>query len=246
MQETDDHMNRTDRLMGIITLLQSKKYRTAEQLSGHFAISVRTVFRDLRAMSEIGVPIGFEPGKGYFIVGGYFLPPVTLTAEEANALALLDPLVQRFADKSIRRLYGSALSKIKLVLGKAERENLERMQTQTAHYIPDQYAHLLPDTTYLMTIQSAITEKTILRIEYQNQGEERSIREVEPIGLTFYSLNWHLIAWCHLRQDYRDFRTSRIQSLSPTMMPFRKTDHIELGDYLEQLQALVNQAANAV
>ncbi len=234
-------MNRIDRLMGIVTALQSKKYLSAEQIAEHFGISVRTVFRDLRAMGEIGVPIGFEAGKGYFITDGYFLPPVSLTMEEANTLALLEPLVERFADKSARQNFASALSKLKMVLGKTQRKNFEQIQAQTAHYIPEMYLHMLPETTYLTTIQNAIVQKNILRIEYENLNGERSTREVEPIGLTFYSLNWHLIAWCHMRQDYRDFRTSRIQKLAVTIMPFRKHDHIGLKDYLKIMEEMLLQ-----
>lgn len=227
--------------MGIVTALQSKKYLSAEQIAEHFGISVRTVFRDLRAMGEIGVPIGFETGKGYFITDGYFLPPVSLTMEEANTLALLEPLVERFADKSARQNFASALSKLKMVLGKTQRKNFEQIQAQTAHYIPEMYLHMLPETTYLTTIQNAIVQKNILRIEYENLNGERSTREVEPIGLTFYSLNWHLIAWCHMRQGYRDFRTSRIQKLAVTMMPFRKHDHIGLKDYLKIMEEMLLQ-----
>lgn len=234
-------MNRTDRLMGIIAHLQAKKYRTVGQIAGHFSISERTVFRDLRAMQEIGVPIGFEAGKGYFIAGGYFLPPVSLTAEEANALALTEPLVLRFADKEVARHVGAALAKIKMVLGKGQRDKLENIQTKTAHFIPDKYAHLLNRNNYLSPIQQAIVDKTILRIGYENLNGEYSTREIEPIGLTFYSLNWHLIAWCHLRRDYRDFRTSRIQKLEATQMPFRKNDHIDLTEYLQQLEKQVRQ-----
>lgn len=232
-------MNRVDRLMGIVTALQSKKYMTAEAIAAHFNTSVRTVFRDLRAMGEIGVPVGFEAGKGYFITEGYFLPPVSLTMEEANTLALLEPLVTRFSDKSTRQHFGTALSKIKMVLGNLQRKNFEQIQAQTAHFIPEIYAHMLPDTSYLTTIQNAIVGKTILRIEYETSGGETSTREVEPIGLTFYSLNWHLIAWCHLRNDYRDFRTSRIRRLAATMMPFLKTDHIALAEYLKIMEEMV-------
>lgn len=234
-------MNRIDRLLGIVTVLQSKKYMSAEQISDHFGISVRTVFRDLRAMGEIGVPIGFEAGKGYYITDGYFLPPVTLTMEEANTLALLEPLVERFADKSARQNFASALSKIKMVLGRTQRKAFEHMQSQTTHFIPEMYAHMLADTSYLTSIQNAIVQKTILRIEYENTNGERSTRDVEPIGLTFYSLNWHLIAWCHLRRDYRDFRTSRIQKLTATLMPFRKNDHIGLKEYLKIMEEMLLQ-----
>lgn len=227
-------MNRTDRLMGIIAHLQSGKYRTVEHIAGHFGISVRTVFRDLKAMQEIGVPIGFEPGKGYFIAGGYFLPPVSLTVEEANALALVEPLVIRFADKATATHVANALGKIKMALGKTQREKLEHIQSKTAHYIPEIYEHLMPDQNYLTVIQNAVVDRVILILEYENAEGECTMREIEPIGLTFYSLNWHLIAWCHLRKAYRDFRTSRIHRLKATLMPFRKSDHIDLNEYLKQ------------
>ncbi len=230
-------MNRIDRLMGIVTTLQSKKYMTADQIAEHFSTSVRTVFRDLRALGEIGVPVGFEPNRGYFIVPGYFLPPVSLTSEEANALILMEPIVRRFADKSIQHHFETALNKLKIVLSNGQREKFEKLRTQTAHYIPEVYEHLMPNTADLSGIQNAIINRTILRLDYENQQQEVSVREVEPIGLTFYSLNWHLIAWCHLRHEYRDFRTSRIKKVTDTRMPFRKTDHIPLMQYLHDLEA---------
>ena len=229
-------MNRVDRLMGIITLLQAKKHLSVPQIAGHFGISERTVFRDLRAIGEIGVPVFFEPEKGYSVGNGFFLPPVSLTVEEANALSIAEPLVVRFADKSIQQHFAAALAKIKLALGRSQREKMEQFQAGTAHFVPDHYAHLMPSTDYLTPLQNAIVNKNIVRIEYINQNEELSTREVEPIGLTFYALNWHLVGWCHLRQAYRDFRTSRIRKLTVTIQPFRKTDHIGLNEYLQNLQ----------
>lgn len=232
-------MNRVDRLMGIITLLQGKKHRTVTQIATHFNISERTVFRDLRAIGEIGVPVHFEPEKGYQVGSGFFLPPVSLTVEEANALSLAEPLVVRFSDKSVQQHFGSALSKIKMVLGRTQRESMEQSMEQAAHFVPDRYAHLMPSTDYLTPLQNAIVGKNIVRLDYLNANDETSTREVEPIGLTFYSLNWHLIAWCHLRQGYRDFRTSRIQTLRVTMQPFLKKDHLALNEYLENLQKII-------
>ena len=94
-------MNRIDRLFGILVRLQSKKYVTAEQLSDQFSISVRTVYRDVKALGEQGIPISFEANKGYFIVQGYFLPPVSFNSDEANALLLMERFLAGFADKSI-------------------------------------------------------------------------------------------------------------------------------------------------
>jgi predicted DNA-binding transcriptional regulator YafY len=237
-------MNRIDRLMGIITQLQSKKNLTVLQIAEEFDISERTVFRDLRAIGEIGVPVSFEPDKGYSVGNGFFLPPVSLTVDEANALSLAEPLVVRFADKSIQQHFGTALCKIKMVLGRSQREKMEITQASAAHFVPDHYAHLMPSTDYLTPLQNAIINKNIVRIDYLNQNDYASSREVEPIGLTIYSLNWHLIAWCHTKNAYRDFRTNRIQNLAVTIQSFRKTDHISLNEYLQNIQKEILENPN--
>src|SRR5689334_2829864 len=103
-------MNRIDRLLGILTLLQSKKFVPAEKIAEKFHISIRTVYRDVKALVELGIPVSFEAQRGYFVVQGYFLPPVSLTTEEANALLLTESLVYGFTDKSIRTHYSSALN----------------------------------------------------------------------------------------------------------------------------------------
>ena len=100
---------------------------------------------------------------------------------------------------------------------------------------------MIPDTNFLSVIQNAIVNKNILHLAYQNINGEQSSRQVEPIGLTFYSLNWHMIAWCHLRQEYRDFRTSRILDLRPSLMPFRKTDHISMHEYIREIDQTVEK-----
>jgi predicted DNA-binding transcriptional regulator YafY len=89
-------MNRIDRLFGILVLLQTRKYITAEKIADQYEISIRTVYRDIKALSEQGIPISFEQPKGYFIVQGYFLPPVSFNTEEANALLIMERVVTGF------------------------------------------------------------------------------------------------------------------------------------------------------
>lgn len=224
-------LNRVDRLLGILTILQSKKFVTAEYLATRFEISTRTVYRDIRALDEIGVPVTFEPSKGYNIVQGYFLPPVTFTTEEANALALMGAIAHRFTDNSIQKHYETALQKVTSVLKTSQKDSLHDFTQQIKTFKPDV---LQNDFAYLSEIQSAISNKTILRLDYQNYNSELSVREVEPIGLLFYAMNWHVIAWCWIRNEYRDFRASRIIKLYPTNTGFKKSDHISLNDYLTQ------------
>jgi predicted DNA-binding transcriptional regulator YafY len=221
-------MNRIDRLMAIVTTLQAKKCVTAEQLSEKFSICVRTVYRDIKALGELGIPISFENQRGYCVVQGYFLPPVAFSMDEANALLLMESAALGFSDKSIRKHYSSALTKIKAVLRTKQKENIEFLSETIKMQVPER---LNNDFEYLSVLQNAISSKTIIEIEYKSQKEETSKRRLEAIGLVFYAFSWHLIAWCHARQDYRDFKLSRIVYLNKTEIPFNKTDHIKLNDY---------------
>ena len=144
-------MNRIDRLMGIMTLLQSKKYCTAEKLSDKFEISIRTVYRDIKALSEIGIPVNFEIGKGYFIAQGYFLPPLSLTIQEANALILLNTLADKFTDNSIFKHSHNALTKIKAALRYADKEKADEISSQINVYITEDEKK---QTAWLSAIQS--------------------------------------------------------------------------------------------
>lgn len=225
-------MNRIDRLLGIITLLQSRKFVPAERLAAKFSISIRTVYRDIKALVELGIPVSFEAAKGYFVVQGYFLPPVSFSSEEANALLLSESLVYGFADKSIQKHYSNALNKVKAVLRSPQKEKLD---TLTGHIRMQMHPRLTLDFDYLSLLQTAIVAKTVLEIEYKDQKDQLSKRQLDPIGLIFYAFNWHLIGWCHSRKDYRDFKVARITRLSDTGLPFKKTDHIEVNEYMKKL-----------
>ncbi|HEY1006704.1 MAG TPA: YafY family protein [Sphingobacteriaceae bacterium] len=225
-------MNRIDRLFGVLTLLQAKKYVTADVIAEKYEISIRTVYRDIRALVEQGIPVGFEPAKGYFLVRGFFLPPVSFSAEEANALLLMETMVYGFADKSVGHHYSAALNKIKAVLRTRQKEELDQLSSQMILQLPGCYE---PATDHLSALQGAISARTMLEISYTDMKGRTTLREIEAIGLIFYAFSWHLIAWCHLRGEYRDFRVSRIMEVRNLQRPFSVPDHMELKDYLKNL-----------
>lgn len=225
-------MNRIDRLFGILILLQSRKYVTAEKIANQFGISVRTVYRDTKALSEQGIPLSFEPHKGYFIVQGYFLPPVAFNSDEANALILMERFLAGFSDKSITQHYTTALNKVKAVLRTSQKEKLEKLNEHIKLQLPER---LTNDVEHLSVLQNAISAKCIIEIDYKNNKDEISKREVEPIGLIFYAFSWHLIAWCHLRREYRDFKVNNIINVKCTEVPFIKSEHMALNDYMKML-----------
>ncbi|MFN8344668.1 MAG: YafY family protein [Spirosomataceae bacterium] len=222
-------MNRIDRLLAIALALQSRRYTLAETLAERFGTSIRTVYRDLKALDEIGIPIGFEPNLGYYVMQGYFLPPVMFSSEESNALVLVESIVERFTDKSISKHYRSALNKVKSVLKNSQKERVEQFESKVFTNVSCPNHNF----DYLSEIQNSITNQTILQIRYQNVNQELSVREIEPIGIIFYSMAWHVIAWCRYRLEYRDFKVSRIQKLVNTQEPFRKSPHQDLNTYLK-------------
>jgi len=225
-------MNRIDRLFGILVRLQSKKYITADQIADQFGISVRTVYRDMKALGEQGIPLSFEQHKGYCIVQGYFLPPVSFNSDEANALLLMERFLEGFADKSIQQHYTTALNKVKAVLRSSQKEKLETLNENIKLQLPKR---LKNDFEYLSILQNAISAKCIINIEYKNNKNEVSKREIEAIGLIFYAFSWHLIAWCHLRNEYRDFKISSIINIRCSDIPFKKSQHISINDYMKFL-----------
>ena len=225
-------MNRIDRLFGITTMLQSKKYVPAEQLAAQFGISVRTVYRDVKALIEQGIPVSFEQHRGYFLVQGYFLPPVAFTKEEANALLLMEKMTAGFADRSINAHVITALHKVKSVLRGKDKDRLEQLNSQIRTHVPE---FMTNNFDYLATLQSAISDRHIIEVEYRNNNGITTRRQLEPIGLVFYGAAWHIIAWCHLRTAYRDFKVIHIISLNATGIPFKIDTHITLNDYIARL-----------
>ena len=215
--------------MGILTTLQSRRYVTAAKLSDKFGISIRTVYRDIRALDEIGIPVAFENAKGYFIVEGYFLPPVSFTTEEANSLVLLASLADRFSDGSVAKHTALALDKIRAVLRANEKEKTAQLTDRIRVLDPNPRSRPF---TLLAEIQNAIADSAIVVIDYTDARKQKTRREIEPIGMIYYTDQWHLIAWCWMRNDYRDFIVTQIDSLKSTSKPFRKTDHISLDDHI--------------
>lgn len=223
-------MNRVDRLMNIILTLQSKKFVTAKTLSENYKLSERTIYRDIKALNEIGVPIYFEPNKGYGLIEGYFLPPLTFTIEEANSLLLLQTLADKFTDKSILQKSSAALEKIKAVLKYNDWKKYEEISSKLEVYVPNG-TNVKND--FLSKIQHAILEKSILKISYTDYNNNKTLREVEPLGLIFYTNQWHLLAWCKSREDYRDFKVKSINHLSISPEHFTKEHSYTIQEYMK-------------
>jgi predicted DNA-binding transcriptional regulator YafY len=174
-------------------------------------------------------------------VEGYHLPPVMFTHEEASALFIGGEFVQRLTDESLKKHAETALLKIRAVLPVEKQEYLERLQEATAVLAsPSPFQDGFRDDA-LATIQDAIVNRYVLGMEYYATSRDAfSKREVEPLGLLYYSDHWHLIAYCRLRQDYRDFRTDQIKSMKTCQEIFLPREGFSLKQYLQQANRIEN------
>lgn len=224
-------MNRTDRLVALVMLLQSRRITTAAQMAEHFEVTERTIYRDLAALGEGGVPIMGEPGVGYSLMRGYHLPPVMFSPEEALALVTAGMLAERMTDPSVREAIRSALGKVGAVLPPDVQGRVQRLRQSM------QVSSRTPSVgpVPLSRVQMALAESRVLSIRYHGARRgETTEREVEPLGLAFYLDHWHLIAWCRLRSEVRDFRADRIQDVRVLPDPVTPRPDFNLADYLTQ------------
>lgn len=224
-------MNRLDRLTAILIQLQSKKIVRAKEIADRFDISLRTVYRDIRALENAGVPIGAEAGLGYFIVDGYHLPPVMFSKEEAGAMLVSAKLAEGFADRKTKASHQSALYKIQATLRSTEKEFLESLSASIKVF--DYFPVPERNHNHLEGIQQSLSSHKKIKIQYSNTKGEGSSRLIHPIGLCFYGSAWHIIAFCELRKDYRDFRTDRITAFELTELSFDPSKYISMNQYFE-------------
>lgn len=198
---------RISRLTEIITQLQTKRLVTAPELAAKFSVSIRTIYRDIRALEQAGVPIYVEEGKGYGLMDHYRIPPVMFTEQEANALITVEQLVLKNQDSSLVKDYSDAIDKIKSVLNQRAKDkaNLLTERTQSS-----QFKTIERTSTHLSALQFALTNFLLVKIVYTNATDETTDRTVEPFALLNAREGWLLVAWCRLRKDFRHFRLDRI------------------------------------
>ena len=216
-------MNRIDRLFAITTQLQSRRSVRATDLAGHFEVSPRTIYRDIAALSESGIPIIALPGQGFALADGFFLPPLHLTTDEATALILGARLLSSSATRNVAAAADEAVDKLLSVLGNDQRRLLADISDVFELSVSPGLAGRLDLTDErIAALQRAILERRVISPRYfrRNRAQETH-RQVEPRRLTFVAGAWYLSAFCRLRQDDRAFRLDRIDGLAVEPERFR-------------------------
>jgi len=231
-------MNRIDRLTAILIHIQGRRRTAISVLQERFNVSKRTLFRDIKSLIEAGVPIGGDAGEGYFIVAGYHLPPVVFNKEEAGAILTGFKMMESYGDLKTSQTFAEALYKIKAVLKYRDKEFLEKLENQVR--ILPTYKHVMHPigNLHLEELQYALGNTRVLQINYQTPYSETTTdREIEPLGLVNYSSNWHLIAFCRMRQSMRNFRMDRVLKLNILSETFDAQSHPDYMSFLEETLA---------
>ena len=206
-------MNRFDRIIALLVQLQTRRVVRGPALAEQFGVSLRTVYRDMRTLEAAGVPLCGEAGVGYSLAEGYRLPPVMFTREEATALLTAEKLAARLADRPTADLAHGAMDKLRAVLRRPDRDYLERLSPHIQilrSRAPQPAPPGGPDLH--QRLLAAIATARVARLHYQASSGLTTERDTEPIGL-YLGQHWHVVAYCRLRQEFRDFRLDRIRRL---------------------------------
>jgi predicted DNA-binding transcriptional regulator YafY len=229
----------SSRLLGLLSLLQSRRVWSGPELAERLGVGVRTIRRDVERLRRLGYPVHGAPGVvgGYRLGRGAALPPLLLDDEEAVAVAVGLRTAAGGSVTGIEETSVRALAKLEQVLPSHLRRRIKALQSFVVPLTGD-----VPtvDAEALATIAAACRDHEQLRFGYRSHEGASSRRTVEPHRLVHLNRRWYLVAWDAVRQDWRTFRVDRITTKLSTGLRFRPRDLPE-GD----VGAYVSQAVSA-
>lgn len=233
---------KSDRLLAVLLLLQTRGTVPATELAERLDVSVRTIYRDVEALSAAGVPVYTERGRygGVALLPGYRTDVTGLTADEARALFVLtadDAHAALGLDAALR----SALRKVMAALPAPHRPAAEqtgrRILVDPVRWMGGPQAAAVVDVAEL---HEAVLVDVRLRLRYRHSGTRTPRRyTADPYGLVVKAGVWYLVA--DVDGEPRLFRADRIQEAARTGDPVRRRAGVELAAVWEELRAQVEQ-----
>jgi predicted DNA-binding transcriptional regulator YafY len=218
-------VNRVDRLFTILLLLQHKKQVSGQMIAQRFEIGIRTVYRDIAALIESGVPVVTIPGRGYELMSGYTLPPLAFRPEEAVGVFLGMQLLLAHTTGRTAQYTQEALERLTVAMPSETRAYAQVLTQSIQFYSPQKPFDL--EHPLLRELSLSLQKNRVLRLQYQGaQQSDVEARDIEPLQLSYHQGAWFLAAFCRLRQAERFFRLERIKSvaaLNETFVPRVRT-----------------------
>jgi predicted DNA-binding transcriptional regulator YafY len=223
-------VRRADRLFQIVQHLRLRRTRTtARELARKLAVSERTIYRDIQDLGRSGVPIEGEAGVGY-ILRGFDVPPLMFTREEIEALVVGARMVEAWTTEQLAAAARLALQKIEAALPERLKADLDRPQIYAVDLRTKPAVRASLDS-----IRQAIAETRRVEFDYQREDGQASRRGAQPLGLYFWGNVWTLVAWCELRNDFRNFRLDRMSAIAPGAV-FEPQPGRKLEDFLARVR----------
>lgn len=205
-------MRRTERLFRIIqTLRGARRAMTGRELADELEVSLRTLYRDIAELMAQRVPVRGEAGTGYVLDKGYDLPPLMLTPDELEAAVLGASWVAARGDAQLAQGARDLIAKLTAVVPAALRPIV-----LDAGLKPVSMTRQPVETIDLAELRHAIRDRQKVAITYIDAQGVMSERIIWPIFIAYMDAVRIVAAWCEARQDYRHFRTDRLQRISPT------------------------------
>ncbi len=226
---------RADRLMNIMILLQSRGKMTAKELSDELEVSVRTVFRDMDALTNTGIPIVSERGQegGWRLLDNFRSKLSGLTRGDMNSLFLF-PSGELLEDLGLNQQTLDTRQKLLAAIPDPYREEAQAMW-ERIHIDSATWGQSKENKDALKTVQQAVWESKKLKIYYEQAAGGQKERVIEPLGLVAKGHKWYLVA---LRDgELRNYRVSRILNAEVKNEVFERPLHFNLAAYWEQSKA---------
>ncbi len=226
-------MTRTHRLFQLMQALRNTAPpATAAGLAQTLGVTPRTIYRDIEGLRSLGAVIDGAAGFGYTLVEDAALPPLSFADEELEALVLGLREVEEVGDPALASAARTALSKLRARLPASQAHRLEHAVLTARRYAP------LPEPGIdVMQLRQATWDERTIRFDYSDVEARQTTRSVDPLSIVYMQASHCLLAWCHLRQDFRAFRLDRMRNLDITDASFRPRRVPLLRECLAQMCA---------
>lgn len=231
---------RASRLLSVLLLLQNRGRLTARELADELEVSVRTIYRDMDALSASGVPVYADrgPDGGYSLLEGYRTHLTGMTADEADALAL-SGMPDAAAELGLGRVLAAAQLKVQAALPGELSDRAGRI-AERFHLDAPGWFREADHVPTLTGVADAVWNQRVLRVRYRRWatgGREPEVeRELEPLGLVLKAGTWYLVAVPHGEEDAgaRTYRVARILDLETLDLRFDRPEGFDLWKYWHQ------------
>lgn len=223
-------MNKYDRMLHILNLLRTRRNLNAQKLASECGVTERSIYRDIISLSEMNVPIYYD--NGYKLASDNFLPALNFTFEEYHLLKLAlesSPLIKTHAYKGI---FKSVKAKIESCLSERVRRE-KKFTPETTHIENPIPGEKEKGERFYDVLEKAISASSRIRLKYDSIKSGATERTVDPYFIIFRGRAFYFVGYCHLREEFRTFRISRVSDVEILPDSFLRDSSIQPETYFE-------------